>query len=199
MSIDDYILDRFSRKKRGIIFSINNFSDLGKAEAVRVALHRLVKKGLIQRVARGLYVKPQISKLLNKEVMPDLDKVAKAIAKRDKARIIPTGSFALNALGLSTQIPLKIVYYTDGKARKVKIGKHTITFKKTSPKKLSFKGKISKLAILAMSEIGKGKLTENEKSKIIALLKRESIADLKHDLNIAPQWIAEIINDGIKK
>jgi len=143
-------------------------------------------------------VKPVTSKLLNKTIHPNLDKIAHAIARRDKAKIIPTGVFALYALGLSTQIPLNLVYLTDGKARKIKVGKSTIVFKKTSPKKLALKGKLSKLAILAMSEIGKDKLTPLEIEKIINSLKKENINDLKHDLLLAPQWIAETINKGLE-
>jgi hypothetical protein len=68
---------------------------------------------------------------------------AKAIAKRDKARIQPTGLYALNKLGLSTQVPMKVVFYTDGMPRRVPIGKQAIVFMKTAPKKISFKGEIT--------------------------------------------------------
>lgn len=67
--------------------------------------------------------------------------MAVGIAKRDKARLLPTGAYAQNALGLSTQVPLKIVYLTDGSPRMIKIGERTIQFKKTTPKNLALKGK----------------------------------------------------------
>ena len=145
-----------------------------------------------------MYVLPHTSKLLNDEVGVSLDKIAKAIAKRDNARIMPTGSFALNALGLSTQVPLNVVYYTDGTPRKVKVGKGTINFKKASAKTLSYKGKISKLAILAMREIGKGKLMASEEERLLTLLKKEDIEDLKHDIRLAPQWIGEFMSKAFR-
>jgi len=196
-SIEDYILKKIAQKSAGHVFILDDFNHFGTSTAVRVALHRLVKKWIVQRIMPGLFVKPQTSKLLNKEISPNLEKVAQAIARRDNAKITPTGVFALYVLGLSTQIPLNLVYLTNGKTRKIKIGKSTILFKKTSPKKLALKGKISKLAILAMSEIGNGKLTKTEMDKIIANLRQENIDDLKHDLLLAPQWIAETITKGL--
>ncbi len=197
-SIEEHIIKYINKKKQGTIFVFNDFKALGNLTAVRVAMHRLVKKGVLQRIIPGLFVKPVTSKLLNKTIPPNLDKVAHAIARRDNAKIIPTGVFAMYALGLSTQIPLNLVYLTDGKSRKVKVGNSTIVFKKTSPKKLALKGKLSKLAILAMSEIGKDKLTPLEIEKIIHSVKKENINDLKHDLLLAPQWIAETINKGLE-
>lgn len=196
-SLDDKILAKITKQPDGHIFVYTDFDTLGNASAIRVAIHRLVKKGILERIIPGLFVKPTTSKLLNKTVSPSLDKVAQAIARKDNAKITPTGVFAMYALGLSTQIPLNIVYLTDGKARKIKVGKSAIVFKKTSPKKLALKGKISKLAILAMSEIGKEKLRPNEIDKIIKALKNEDIKHLQHDLLLAPQWIAETITKGL--
>jgi len=192
-STDNRIEALINAAQEGTIFLTRDFSDLGSAGAVSVSLHRLCKRNAITRLARGIYAKPEISKLLNKEVRPSLDKIAKAIARRDKARIHPTGSYALYQLGLSTQIPLNVVYYTDGKARKVKVNDRTIQFKKTTPKKLSYRGELSRLIILAMSEIGKGKLKEEEERRLKELIKKEDIVKLKHDIQLAPQWIAEFL------
>ena len=196
-SLDNQILEKINRRKEGYIFIYNDFKSLGNATAIRVAMHRLVKKGVLQRIIPGLFVKPTNSKLLNKTISPNLDKISHAIARKDNAKITPTGVFALYALGLSTQIPLNLVYLTDGKARKIKVGKSNIVFKKASPKKLALKGKISKLAILAMSEIGKDHLKPTEINKIMSALKKEDIGNLKHDLLLAPQWIAETITKAL--
>lgn len=198
-NISESILERISKKEVGYIFLLNDFSDLGSASAIRVAVHRLVQKGVLHRIIAGLFVKPQISKLLNKEILPTLDDIAQAIARKDKARIIPTGSFAMYKLGLTTQVPLNVVYLTDAKARKIKVGNGSIRFKKTTPKKLAMKTGVSKLAILAMGEIGNGNLTNNEMNKILDLLKKEDIEVLKHNLRLAPQWIAELIKKGLEE
>ena len=109
-----------------------NFISKGNSEAVRKALQRLVKYGELVRVATGIYVRPEIDPVIG-PVTPNIETIAKAIARRDKARIIPTGVYALNRLGLSTQVPMNLVYLTDGAARKIKVGKRTITFKKATP------------------------------------------------------------------
>lgn len=198
-SVDDLIYSKVNQSKKNTMFFIGDFDEFGSPGAVRVALHRLVKRGVLERVARGIYVRPETSKMLNMQVLPDVDEVARAIAKRDRARIRPTGSYALYALGLSTQVPMNVVYYTDGKARVVKIGNRKITFKKGSPKKLAYTGRLSKLVILAMSEIGKGKVTQREEKKLLEYLKKEDIDDLKHDIKLAPQWIAEFMAKAVRK
>jgi hypothetical protein len=106
---------------------------------------------------------------------------------------LPTGVYALNALGLSTQVPLNIVFLTDGAARTIKVGKRTIKLKKTTPKNLLAKGEISALVIQALREIGKDKATNEELQKIIDLLKKEVPKNLIHDIALAPEWIKEIM------
>jgi uncharacterized protein (UPF0261 family) len=148
-------------------------------------------------VARGIYTRPQYSKLLKTTVMPSTEDVAKAIARRDRARIIPTGAYALNALGLSTQVPMNVVLLTDGAARKIKIGKRTITFKKTAPKNLATIGEISGLVIQALKEIEKDYLTPEEKIKLVAILKKEKPLQLQHDIKLAPEWIRNIMKEAL--
>ena len=173
-----------------------DFHTLGSSEAIRLALHRLEKEKQIVRVAQGIYVRPLISKYLG-EVLPSAEDVANGIAKRDRIRIVPTGVYALNALGLSTQVPMKLVFLTDGAARVVKIGKRTIKFKKTTPKNLLAKGKISSLVIQALREIKINYVTKAEEKKIIDLLKKENPKDLLHDIKLAPVWIQKIMQKAI--
>jgi hypothetical protein len=147
-------------------------------------------------VARGIYARLEKDPILG-PVKPSIEAIAKAIAKRDKARIVPTGVLALNALGLSTQIPMNLVYLTDGAARKITIGKRKIVFKKASPKNLAAIGKISSLVILALKEIGKDKVKEEEKAIIIEHLKKEELARLEHDIRLAPEWIRVIMRKAL--
>jgi hypothetical protein len=183
-------------KSKGVLFFPDDFSHLGTPVAVRKALQRLREKGVIKHVAHGIYVRPKISELIG-EVMPTAEEVAKGIAKRDKIKLVPTGSYALNALGLSTQVPLKLVFLTDGAARIIKAGKRTIKLKRTTPKNLLAKGKISALVIQALREIGKDKATTSEIKKIVALLKQEDVKHLEHDISLAPVWIKEIMKQAI--
>jgi hypothetical protein len=191
-SVEKQIKEHIEQARGGSIFYPADFEEYGSIEAVNVALHRLVKLNIIKRLAFGIYAKPIKSKLIG-DVYPGAEDVAKAIARRDNARLLPTGAYAQNRLGLSTQVPMKLVYFTDGPARKIKVGKTTILFKKASPRKIALQGEISKLAVMALSDIGKGNVTTVEENRILSLLKKEKSELLKHDIRMAPRWIAEIM------
>ena len=192
LSIEEQVLRKIKKAKRGTLFFPEYFTSFGSAKAVGKALERLVKSGELYRVATGIYVRPVKDKLLG-IVLPSIEDVAEAIRKRDKARIVPTGSYALYKLGLTTQVPLKVVYYTDSTARRIKVRKQTITFKRASARNLSAIGNISKLAIQALRSIGKDKVSDEELTKIRELLKQEKPYHLQHDLKLAPEWIRKLL------
>jgi ribosomal protein S19E (S16A) len=191
-SIKNDILTHIESLPKGELLLPSDFSELGSSEAVRLSLFRLEKAGVIIRVAQGIYVRQKESSLIGK-LTPTAEEVAEAIAKRDRIRTVPTGSYALNALGLSTQVPMNIVMLTDGSPRIIKVGRRTIKFKKTTPKNLLAKGKTSRLVIQALKEIGNGKVTEEEESRVLELLRKEDEKDLKHDISLAPVWIQKIM------
>lgn len=193
----EYKIERKIRARdRGSLLFPDDFADQGSAESIRKALQALKVKGLIRSVAHGIYVRPKVSEYIG-EVLPTAEEVAQAIAKRDKIRIVPTGVYALHALGLSTQIPLNLVFLTDGAARTVKVGKRTIKLKKATPKNLMAKGKISSLVIQALREIGKDKASQAELKQIVTLLKQEDLQLLEHDIKLAPEWIKKIMKKAI--
>ncbi len=196
LNIEIQALTKMKKAKGGALFFVEDFLRFGNAKAIAKALERLVQKGDITRVARGMYARPEVDPVIG-SVMPGLESIARAVARRDKARIIPTGVYALHALGLSTQIPLNVVYLTDGTARKIKVGNRSIVFKKTSPKNLAVKSEICSLVIQALKTIGKDKLTEDEKSKFLKLLKMEKPGSLEHDLRLAPEWIRKIMKEAL--
>ena len=154
------------------------------------------KEGILERLAQGIYYKPKKDALLG-TIYPTIEEVVQQIAKRDKARIVPTGVLALNALGLSTQIPMNLVYLTDGAARRIIIGKRKIIFKKASPKNLSAIGEISRLAIQALKEIGQDNVTEKDIQVILNHLKNEDKYRLEHDIRLAPEWIRKIMRQAL--
>lgn len=195
-SIQEKIKETVLKTKRGILLFPEDFNTFGSSEAVRLALHRLEKQGIITRIAQGIYVRPIISDYIG-EVLPSAEEVAIGIAKRDRIKIVPTGVYALNALGLSTQVPMNLVYLTDGAPRIIKIGKRTIKFKKTTPKNLLAKGEISSLVIQALREIGLDQITADEEKKIIELLKKETPDNLLNDIHLAPVWIKKIMQKAL--
>jgi len=195
-SVESQVLRQIEVLPKGELLLPSDFSELGSSEAVRLAFFRLERAGVITRVAKGIYVRPKKSKLIG-EILPTAEEIADAIVRRDRIRAVPAGSYALNALGLSTQVIMNIVILTDGAPREIKIGKRTIKFKKATPKNLLAKGKISRLVIQALKEIGKGKVTGEEEDKIIELLRAENKMDLKHDIALAPVWIQKIMKKAV--
>ena len=192
ISIEELILRKIRKAKRGSLFFPEYFSAFGSAGTVGKSLFRLVQMGELYRVATGIYVRPEKDEVLG-TVLPGIEEIAEAIRKRDKARIVPTGSYALYKLGLTTQVPMNVVCYTDSTARKIRVGKQTITFKRASARNLSAIGDTSKLVIQALKTIGKDKVTEEELGKIRDLLKQEKPFHLQHDMKIAPEWIRKLL------
>jgi hypothetical protein len=191
-AVEYKIFERIKKAKRGMVFFASDFSAYGNSNTCSKALERLTKDGKIMRVARGIYTIPRKNKYFG-HVTPSLETIAEAIARRDKARIIPAGLFAENALGLSTQVPMKAVYLTDGAPRKIIIGDRILLFKRTTPKNVAAWGKISGLAIQALKSIGKERVTNDDMEKIIAVLKQESKENLANDIKLAPDWIRKIM------
>jgi len=192
------IYAKIKKAKRGTLFFSDNFSTFGNAETIRRTLNRLVETGEICRVASGIFVRPQMDKIIGK-ITPKIEDIADAIARRDKSKIVPTGAYALNRLGLSTQVPMRIVYLTDGSARNIKIGNYTISFIRTSPRNVAAIGKISRLAIQALKSIGKENVNQKEIEHIQNILMKEKKTYLEHDLRIAPAWIKEIIRYSLER
>lgn len=195
--VENKIAQVIKSYQKGSVLFVDDFLDYGNPESVKKALLRLKEKEILIRLAHGIYLYPKIDKELG-VLFPSTEDIAKAIARRDKARIVPTGIQSLNKLGLSTQVPMKVVYLTDGAARSIKIGKRTITFKNTSPKNLLAKGEISSLVIQALKTIGQSKVDDEILLKIKTLLKKEKKENKLNDAKLAPAWINKIITQTIK-
>jgi hypothetical protein len=196
-TVESYLENRIKQLKKGSILFAEDFQDSGMSQSVNRALSRLNGKKIIIRLAQGIYFLPRQDKYLG-IVYPAVEDVAKAIAHRDHARIVPTGVYALNKLGLSTQVPLNTVFLTDGAARIVRLGRQSIKFKKSTPKNLAAKGEISSLVIQALREIGKENVNDEHLSVIINHLLNERQEYIKHDAGIAPAWIRNILLQTIK-
>ena len=187
-SIHSQLEDKIISLKKGAIVFVSDFAEFGTAENVKKVLLRLKKKQLLVRLAHGIYLYPKIDKELG-ILYPSTESIAEAIAKRDKIRIIPTGIYALQQLGISTQIPMNVIYLTDGAPRKIKVGKRTITFKKTVPKNLAIKNKILSNIVQGLKELGKENITDEVKQKINQALEKVPVEILKEEILNAPVWV----------
>lgn len=192
--VQEKIESRIKRRGRGKLYINADFSDLGAPDAVRQALLRIQKDGLIIRLFRGIYSYPKIDTELGLGILkPSLWDIAHAMARRDQTIIIPTPAEALNQLGLSTQVVANAVFYTNGSSRNVKLGEgHGITFIHTSDNRmLAFRSQLMLLAVLAMREIGEEQLSENQWNTIKKHLIHVTKKDFDHDIKLAPLWIQE--------
>lgn len=187
-SIHSQLEDKILSLKKGAIVFVSDFAAFGTAENVKKVLLRLEKKQLLVRLAHGIYLYPKIDKELG-ILYPSTESIAEAIAKRDKIRIIPTSIYALQQLGISTQIPMNVIYLTDGAPRKIKVGKRTITFKKTVPKNLAIKNKILSNIVQGLKELGKENITDEVKQKINQALEKVPVEILKEEILNAPVWV----------
>jgi len=199
MSVLKQIESILKKKRPGEILFIIDFLEISDYDTVRKSLQRLTEKGILIRLSKGIYYYPKNDKLLGL-VYPSAEQIGNAIAKRDKARIIPTGVYAMYRLGLTTQVPMNVVYLTDGSARKVQIGKQTIVFKKTSPKNLSAKNQLSNLIIQGLRAIGKENITQSHILKIKKIIfDSNEVNFLRNDLLTAPVWIQIIVLEIFKE
>ncbi len=191
-SIDSKIISRIYGRGKGCVVTPGDFMDLGSRQAVDLALHRLAKKGTLRRLARGLYDYPRTDPQLGL-LSPTTDAIVKALKGRDKILLQPSGGYAANLLGLSDQVPMKIVFLTDGPARRVQIGKQVIMLKHTTPRAMATAGRISGLVIQALRHLGQGHVDD----VVVARLKKRLSADEKRqllrDIRFAPAWIAAIL------
>ncbi len=197
-SIDNKIKSRVYGHGKGWAFTPAHFSDLGSRDAVASALKRYRQSGLIRQLARGLYDYPRTDPELGM-LTPSPDTVARALAGRDAVRLQSSGAYAANLLGLSTQMPMKIVYLTDGNSRTVQIGKKQIILKRTTPRNMATAGRISGLVIQALRHLGR----QHVDGEVIARLDRRLGANdrqqLLKDVPFAPAWIADIMRRLGKK
>lgn len=193
-SIEENIWTAIKAKGRGSIFFPSDFTSYGEVKAVGKSLERLTEKGNIVRLARGIYTYPEIDTVLGLGVlMPSIEQIAETIARRDKTRIVPTGIYAMNKLGISTQVPMNVVYLTDGAPRKVSLGNgRSIQFKYTTPKNLSFTNPLAMLVTFALKEIGKDNVTDDIARQITSVLRKEQKENVLADEALMPAWIRTI-------
>ena len=183
-TIEDKILAKSKKCGRGSVFFVSDFISYGNRNAVNKALERLAQKGLMLRVARGIYCYPKIEKIYGLgPIPPSLEDIAEAMAKRDGAKIVPTGLYAQYQLGLTPQIPMNVVYLTNGISRTINVGEgKSIKFKHSSPRYFAIRSQLALLLTTALKDWKVENLTEEQISIIKTKLNenpRLQIADLK--------------------
>lgn len=191
------ITKRIENMYEGRILFISDFSDLnGNEKVVSRALSAEEKKGNIVRLAKGMYLRPKITRF--GIVYPSVDEMVKAIAHRDKSKVQPCGMTALNMLGLSTQVPTKYTYLTLGSSRKLKLGDRLIELKRSVPKNFVFKTTLGALLMQALKSLGEKNISRQEIVQIRKLIDNEKrMEQFKLDVLLMPKWMRKLITNII--
>ncbi|HSY43293.1 MAG TPA: DUF6088 family protein [Candidatus Acidoferrum sp.] len=187
-SIDSTILSRIYGSGRGGSFTPSDFLDLGSRRAVDITLHRLIHRKILRRLARGLYEYPRRHPELG-ILSPDIQKVAKALAGKSRIRMQPAGAYAANLLGLSEQVPARVVFLTDGPSRIVKIGRQEIRLRRTTPRNMAAAGRLSGLLMQAFRHLGWQNITPARMAHLKRTVPPRERQRLLRDLPLAPAWM----------
>lgn len=167
------------------------FSAFGTRASVDQSLSRLVKKGEIARISRGVFVRPKMSRYVG-EVMPEASKVAQAIAHGETVEV--HGAEAARLLGLTTQMPLQAVFYTSGRSRELKLGNLPLILKHVARRKLALSGRPSGLALSALWYLGKKQVTTATIKAIREKLTPQAFEEFKAETRSMPAWMANTLH-----
>ncbi|MEX0974380.1 MAG: DUF6088 family protein [Bacillota bacterium] len=188
------IVKRICDAEDGAVFITSDFLDLADTQTVNKALSRLTEEGVIDRVTRGIYTKPRYSELLDKDIPPRSDAIAKAIARNHGWTIVPCGDAALNMLGLSTQVPAVWHYVSDGPYRTYEADGMTLAFQHTDNKgeviNVSHK---TALVVQALRALGRPNITSADLHGISKLLREEEKAQMLSESKRITAWVYELI------
>jgi hypothetical protein len=188
----DQIVARIEKLGPGKAFSAKDFLDIASRGTVDMAFGSLMRDGKIRRIRRGLYDMPKVNEALGGKLSPDIDEAARAIARRQRWKIIPDGAWAANLLGLSTQVPSKIIYLTDGPNNEVPIGRRIIYFKHARPKAMAgLEGKIA-LVVQALRYLGKENVGRREIETLRQALTLAEKRKLLKGARFGVDWIYEV-------
>jgi hypothetical protein len=188
----DQIVERIQRLGRGKAFSAKDFLDIASRGTIDMALTSLTRHGILRRVRRGLYDVPKVNPALGGTLSPDIDEAARALARRQRWTIVPEGAWAANLLGLSTQVPSKIIYLSDGPNKNVPIGRRSLHFKHARPKVMAgLEGKLA-LVVQALRHLGKEGVGSREIETLRAVLSPAEKRKLVKDTRFGVDWIYEV-------
>ena len=196
-SMSKRIVRRARARGRGSVFTPADFLDLGSRAAVDKALSRLAKDGRLRRLARGLYDYPQVHSRLG-PLAPAPDAVAKALARETGSSLQLAGAHAANALGLSTQVPARTLYLTDGPSRRVVLGKRAVHIRHASPKHLVAAGSMAGTVVQALRHLGPDSAAAVVDAAA-ARLKGTDRRALANGIKQAPAWMRPALDQILQR
>lgn len=187
------------KKRNGVPVAIADLLGMALRPAINQALARLTRQKTIMRVGRGLYAWPRFSTLMKHNVAPSVDSLAHAWARKNRLRIIPFGAYAANLLGLSTQVPAKYVYYTNGRTQRVRLGGSDVQFLNRGPNTMDVNGQRVPHIVQALRYLGKDRITPNVIIRLRQIVRAEDRADIKRSLKQVAGWMQPVLQRLIKE
>jgi hypothetical protein len=199
LKLYDSVFYFISGHGRGWAFSSNDLIKKFERQQIDNVLSDLEKAKKIRRVSRGIYDYPKYSELLQKELSPDIEQIARAIGRKFNWRIEVSGESALNILNLSTQIQAKYIYLSDGPNKSYKLFNDVeIEFKKSVLKDIGFKYKESSLIVQALKSLGKEHISDEIIEKIKEQIEPKMYEKILKDTQSTTVWVYEIIKQVCK-
>lgn len=193
-SLSQRILRRVAKLGRGQAFTPHDFADLDDPRSVGMALTRLVRDGSIRRLTRGIYDRPHAHPVLGR-AGATADAVVDAVARGRHLRLLPSPQVAANQLGLTTQVPARMVYQTDGAPATVTLGKGQIVFRRNTGRNLALAGRASGLVAQALRNVGKDKVTPDIVRHLRQRLDDAAKKQLLSDLPLVPAWMRPVFRE----
>lgn len=191
-SVDTQVLQQIQSHGPGWVFTPSDFAALGSRTAIATALMRHRVAGTIRLLGRGLYDVPRVHDVLG-TLWPAIESVSQALERKDGLRLQPSGVYAANLLGLSEQVPAKVVFLTDGATRTVKVGPTQISLKRTTPRNVAAAGRLSGLLIQAFRSLGADHITPQRIARLRSSLPADERAKVLQDLALAPEWMHTLL------
>ncbi|MCK9801594.1 type IV toxin-antitoxin system AbiEi family antitoxin domain-containing protein [Pseudomonas sp. MAFF 302030] len=193
MSVAECISKRIKHMQKGKPFTNAVFAEMGSRTSVDKALSRMVQSGVLERVARGIYMRPKLSKYTGKKVRANPITVMEAVARTRGETIQVHGVEAVRRLGISTQMQVLPTYYTNGSTREIKIGNAVVRLRHSSWQRLQQAGNQVGLALTALLYLGQEGVTEQAADKILSSLSAEEFSKLMTCK--LPKWLRKILAD----
>lgn len=187
------LLVRMRRQGPGKVHTSKDFLDLGSRAAVDQGLSRLADRQAVKRLGRGLYYIPRVNPTLGIELAPDIDEIAQTLARKTGSRVVPSGAVAANRLGLSTQVPAKPIYLTDGRTRTVRVGNVVLLLKHAPPKDLPWGHPMSAMVFQALRHLGRNAIGDELISRLRRRLSPADRRRLLKDARYVTDWVADVV------
>lgn len=192
MSVAQEILNRVKHMPKGRLFVGAVFAQVGSRASINKALSRLVQSGTLERVARGVYMRPKTSKYTGRVVRPSPLAVMEVITRANGETIQIHGAEAVRRLGLSTQMQVLPTFYTSGSTREIKVGNAVVRLQHVSKDRLQHAGTKVGVALTALHYIGKEGVSAKVVSKIVNALSSEELIKLRACK--MPEWMRSTLS-----